>query len=363
MIHQMSRPAFAYINTDHLCHNYRRLQQVVRGQAEIMAVVKANAYGHGLEIIAPTLFQQGCHSFAVTDACEGSQLRGFLDPEKLATITLLAGIFDRDDAMLAVAHHLTPAITEPGQVELLQAAGFHGAVWIKVDTGMGRLDTIDPAALIRQCAKIGIHICGIMSHLACAGTADQPLNQQQVEVFTRCRQKLDPALPASLLNSAGMVNMPDQVLNVVRPGIALYGSEPVADQSLGLKPVMTLSGAVMQIRDISAGTPISYDATFRAGEAMRVAVVSMGYADGLPRDLSNRGHAFFNGSQLPILGRICMDYTMLDVTDIPIKPGDCVEFWGDHILANDVAESIDSISYSLFTAVGERVQRMADPGD
>jgi len=362
MIHQMSRPAFAYINLDHLCHNYHRLQQMVSGKAEIMAVVKSNAYGHGLEIIAPSLFQQGCRNFAVTDTGEGSQLRGFFDPEELAVITLLAGVFDREDAMLAVAHHLTPAITESGQVELLQAAGFHDAVWIKVDTGMGRLDAANPAALIQQCTKAGIRICGIMSHLACAGTADQPLNQQQIAAFDRCREGLDPAIPASLLNSAGMVNMPDQALNVVRPGIALYGSEPVADQALGLKPVMTLSGAVMQIREISAGTPISYDATFRARAAMRVAVVSLGYADGLPRDLSNRGHAFFNGYKLPIIGRICMDYTMLDVTDIPIKPGDCVEFWGNHILANDVAESIDSISYSLFTGVGARVQRMVEPG-
>lgn len=117
----------------------------------------------------------------------------------------------------------------------------------------------------------------------------------------------------------------------------------------------------MQIRDISAGTPVSYDATFRANRAMRIAVICMGYADGLPRSLSNRGQAFFNGHSLPILGRVCMDYTMLDVTNTPIKPGDCVEFWGNHILANDVAESIDSISYSLFTGVGARVQRMVTP--
>ena len=116
----------------------------------------------------------------------------------------------------------------------------------------------------------------------------------------------------------------------------------------------------MQIRNIPAGEQVSYGATFRASKAMRIAVVSIGYADGLPRGLSNRGHAFFAGQKLPIVGRVCMDYTMLDVTDVEIHPGDAVEFWGEHILANDVARSLDTISYTLFTGIGARVQRLAE---
>jgi len=157
-----------------------------------------------------------------------------------------------------------------------------------------------------------------------------------------------------------MVNMPEHSMDIVRPGIALYGAEPIPAQPLGLKPVMQVSGAVMQIRAISAGAQVSYGASFKADKAMRIAVVSMGYADGLPRALGNHGHAFFAGQKLAIIGRVCMDYTMVDITNVNIQPGAEVEFWGENILANDVAASTDTISYTLFTGVGARVQRVAE---
>jgi len=358
MIHQMNRPAIARIYPEHLRHNYRLLKQHA-GNANIMAIVKANAYGHGIELVAPVLFDEGCRLFGVTDATEGRQLRLLLKTGK-AEITLLSGIFDRQDARMAIDKHLTPAITEPVQVELLHMENFRGSVWLKVDTGMNRLGTSDVKALTRQCQKADIKVRGIMSHLACADMPEHPLNKQQANAFTILRGEVTPNLPASLLNSAGMVSMPEYCLDVVRPGIALYGSEPVADQPLGLKPVMQLTGGVMQIRDIPAGAQVSYGATYTADSSMRIAVVSTGYADGLPRGLSNRGYAFFAGQKLDIVGRVCMDYTMIDVTDVEIKPGDTVEFWGTHIQANDVARSIDTISYTLFTGIGARVQRIAE---
>jgi len=359
MIHSMPRPAIAHINLDNLVHNYTRLKQCA-GQANIMAVVKANAYGHGLGLVALALFDAGCRNFGVTDATEGGILRQLLANKGDAEIALLSGVFDAEDAKLAVDGQLTPTITEPGQLELLYQAGFDGAVWIKVDTGMNRLGSNEAVSLLSRCNKHGIGVRGIMSHLACADAPKHPLNQQQADHFLQLQNKLSPNLPASLLNSAGMVAMPQYCLDVVRPGIALYGSEPIADQPLGLKPVMTITGAVMQIREIPAGAQVSYGATFRADKAMRIAVVSIGYADGLPRALSNCGHAFFAGRKLAIVGRICMDYTMLDVTDVAIQPGDAVEFWGENILANDVAASIHTISYTLFTGIGARVQRMAE---
>ncbi|MFQ5345629.1 MAG: alanine racemase [Mariprofundus sp.] len=354
----MSRPAIAHIYPEHLRYNYSLLKQRA-GEAEIMAIVKANAYGHGMELIAPVLFDEGCRNFGVTDATEGHQLRLLLKTGE-AEITLLSGIFDHCDATLASQNRLTPAITEATQIEQLQGAGFQGSVWLKIDTGMNRLGADDIHSMIRQCRKKNITIRGIMSHLACADMPEHPLNRQQANAFAAMTQEIAPDIPASLLNSAGMVCMPECSMDIVRPGIALYGSEPLADQPLGLKPVMQLTGAVMQIRKIPAGTTISYGATFRAGKAMRIAVVSMGYADGLPRALGNRGHAFFAGQKLAIVGRVCMDYTMLDVTGIEIKQGDAVEFWGEHISANDVARCIDTISYTLFTGVGARVQRIAE---
>ncbi|MDQ6981987.1 MAG: alanine racemase [Mariprofundus sp.] len=354
----MSRPAIAHIYPEHLRHNYRLLQQHA-GAADIMAIVKANAYGHGIELVAPILFDEGCRNFGVTDATEGCQLRQRL-PNSDTEITLLSGIFDQQDARQAADNQLTPAITESTQLEQLHMEGFQGSVWIKVDTGMNRLGASDVKSLIKQCQQTGIHVCGLMSHLACADTPEHPLNRQQANAFTTLRRKVTPNLPASLLNSAGMVSMPEHRLDIVRPGIALYGSEPVADQPFGLKPVMQLTGGVMQVREIQAGDQVSYGATYSADNTMRIAVISMGYADGLPRGLGNRGYAFFAGQQLDIVGRVCMDYTMLDVTDVEIRQGDSVEFWGDNLLANDVARSLGTISYALFTGVGVRVQRIAE---
>jgi len=362
MIQHMSRPAIIRIKLDHLRHNYQLLSRQA-GSARIMAIVKANAYGHGLNLIAPRLIEAGCRSFGVSDANEGARLRDILDNEDKncdSEITLLSGIFDLEDAALASNALLVPAITEPEQMDLLQRVGFCAPVWIKVNTGMNRLGAQKPEALIDQGMKAGINIRGIMSHLACADTPKHPLNQQQAEQFMRLQKNLPLQLPASLLNSAGMVARPEYSMDIVRPGIALYGSEPISGQPLGLKPVMQLSGAVMQIRELSAGEQISYGATFRTNKTMRIAVVSLGYADGLPRALSNHGHGFFAGQKINIVGRVCMDYTMLDVTEVDIHPGDAVEFWGDNILADDVARSLNTISYTLFTGIGARVQRIPE---
>ncbi|MDX8406696.1 MAG: alanine racemase [Mariprofundus sp.] len=356
----MSRPAIAWINLDHLRHNYRLLAQLA-APARVMAVVKANAYGHGLNLVAPALFEAGCRGFAVSEAKEGALLRDILaniDHTISAEITLLSGIFDVEGAALASAHRLTPVVIDSNQLILLQQSGFNGSVWIKVDTGMNRLGASDADALLQQCLQADIRVRGMMSHLACADIPEHPLNRQQTERFKRLRSAVAPDLPASLLNSAGMVSMPDQRLEVVRPGIALYGSEPVTGHPLGLKPVMCLTARVLQIRQIEAGDTISYGAGFTASRRMRIAVVSAGYADGIPRALSNCGHAIYLGAALPITGRVCMDYTMLDVTGSDIKCGDNVEFWGHQLTANTVAAMIDTISYTLFTGVGERVQRV-----
>ncbi|MDQ6993635.1 MAG: alanine racemase, partial [Mariprofundus sp.] len=209
----------------------------------------------------------------------------------------------------------------------------------------------------------GINLRGLMSHLACGDIPSHPLNRQQAETFTQICQALDPTLPRSLLNSAGMVSMPDLMMDVVRPGLALYGIEPIPERPIGLKPVMSMTAKVIQIRQLQAGDAISYGASFVAKETMRIAVVSAGYADGIPRQLSNRACAIYNKERLPITGRVCMDYTMLDVTHSAIQEGDWVAFWGEQLKANEVASVIDSISYTLFTGLGTRVQRLTTGSD
>jgi alanine racemase len=355
----MSRPAIAYINLDHLRYNYRLLKQHV-DRAKVMAIVKANAYGHGLNLVAPTLYEEGCRNFGISDAKEGEYLRDLLnneDGQNNAEIALLSGIFDIEDALLACSKHLTPVITEQTQVTLLHKAGFQGSIWIKVNSGMNRLGAADPKSLYNECLQLGLKVRGIMSHLACADTPEHPQNQLQARAFSQICKDIKARTRKSLLNSGGIITLPEYALDVVRPGIALYGSEPVLNRPMGLKPVMSLSGKIMQIRDISAGETVSYGASFTAAKAMRIAVISLGYADGVPRALSDCGFVSCNGQKLPITGRVCMDYTMVDATNTEINNGDTVEFWGNSLLADDVATKLDTISYTLFTGVGERVKR------
>jgi len=354
------RPAIAYIHQDHLLHNYQLLRQRA-GSAELMAVVKANAYGHGLEHIAPILSEHGCQYFAVTDAAEGVQLRALVQQ---ADITLLSGLFEPSDAQLCQQYHLTPVITQKTHLQWLQDAQFQGQVWIKVDTGMQRLGAQEPDALYQQALQHNIQVAGIMSHLACADTPEHPLNQAQADAFQQLHQSFSPAIKASLLNSAGMVAFPQQSHDMVRPGIALYGSEPIAHEPIGLKPVMQLTAKVMQIRQVQKGTTLSYGATHTAAHDMKVALICLGYADGLPRSLSNCGMAEFQGQALPIVGRVCMDYCLLDCSKAALQVGDTVIFWGsEHIAAHTVAQQTDTIPYTLMTGIGARVQRVTIKGE
>lgn len=323
-----------------------------------MAVVKANAYGHEQYLVAPTLFEEGCRNFGVTDATEGSELRAIIGELESTAITLLSGLFDEDDAELCVDHRLTPVITEPYQIKLLTKAEFSGDIWLKFDSGMNRLGAADPVELFALAESSDLHICGFMSHLACADEAEHPMNLAQANSFLEICNHLAPETPKSLLNSAGLISLPDHTFEVVRPGIALYGAEPVADQAMGLKPAMTLTGEVMQRRDIQPGDAVSYGASFTAEQPMSIAVIGMGYADGIPRPLSNRGTVFIRGQKYPVIGRVCMDYTMVDISNSEVQAGDQVEFWGEHISANEVAAQIDTISYTLFTGIGERVRRV-----
>jgi len=198
------RPAYAYINTEHLQYNYRLLAERA-GSASVMAVIKADAYGHGLEIVAPALYHSGCRSFAVTDAEEGARLRAMLPSD--AAITLLSGLFDKEDASLAAEYALDPVVTEERQLQWLQQYNFSGRVWLKVDTGMQRLGARHPVRLHSQCMASGIAVAGMMSHLACADTPEHPLNHSQADEFRQLRQQLGN-LPGSLLNSAGLVALP-----------------------------------------------------------------------------------------------------------------------------------------------------------
>jgi len=351
------RGVVAEIDSDALRHNFRLLSQHA-GNATVMAVVKANAYGHGLAQIVPTLANEGCQCFAVTDAGEGRVLRGVLQSLHVdAVIVLLAGIADQDDARLAVQHQLSPVLIAASQISLLNKQHFSGKVWLKIDTGMARTGADDPHALRQYAKQCGMHIVGVLSHLACADTPEHPLNGQQIKRFAHWRGRF-PALQASLLNSAGILTMPKQVFDVVRPGIGLYGIEPCQGMRFGFRPVMHLFARVVQTRQINAGESIGYGASFIARQTMTIGIVGAGYGDGIPRALSNRGVLYNSaGEACPIVGRVCMDYCMVDLAGSGVRQGDALSFWNATHLVSTVASDLATIAYELLTGVGSRVHR------
>jgi len=350
----MTRPVVAYIDQQALCHNYQLLQKKVY-PAIVIAVVKANAYGHGLTLVSTVLYELGCRHFAVTDTAEAMLLRKHLG--NAVCILVLSGIFDQQEALCCADYQLTPFVTEQKHLLWLKESQFTSGLWIKINSGMHRLGGQDVMQLIRDCHAYQLNIIGICSHLACADIVHHPLNQAQIVCMQQWQHVTQ--LPVSLLNSAGILSMSACSFDFVRPGIALYGANPLLDdRETILKPVMHLCARVMQIRDVLAGAFISYAATYKAKKDMRVALVPLGYADGLPRALSNCGHAYFEGLDLAIVGRVCMDYCLLDVSNITINLGDEVCFWGDTPLANDVASVAGTISYTLFTGVSPRVPRV-----
>lgn len=353
------RGVLAEISPSAIRHNYHLLNERAY-PAQTMAVIKADAYGHGLACVVPALLAEGCCQFAVTDAAEGVKLRLLLQQQQAeAEITLLAGIADSEDAGQCQSHGLSPVLLHQKQVDLLVQHDFSGRVWIKIDTGMSRTGAQDPLALYQYCKHQQIPVAGILSHLSCADTPSHPLNAKQVDAFAHWRKKL-PDVSASLLNSAGLISMPQQALDVARPGIALYGVEACAGFNLGLQAVMRLSAPIIQINIVKAGDRVGYGGSFSAKQEMRVAVVAAGYADGIPRVLSNCGHVRFQQQRLPVLGRVCMDYCMVDASASTAAEGDRVAFWDNQLTASSVAQTAQTISYELFTRVGPRVPRQCN---
>ncbi len=345
----------AEIDLRALRHNYRKLCQRVPGAA-CLAVVKADAYGHGLDHVARALFEEGCRQFAVGDAHEGARLRLLLDMRDVE-ILLLGGVVNLAEAVLCRRQSLTPVLSARWQVPLLWQAGYDRNVWLKIDTGMARTGAEDPPGLRHACLQSGMRVVGILSHLACADTPEHPMNQRQIERVRQWSARM-PGLRVSLLNTAGLAYFSGHAWDMVRPGIGLYGAEAFS-RAMGLRPVMRLSAPVMQIRSLRMGEAVGYGASFVAPRAMRIAVVRAGYADGVPRALSHGGRVWFAKRRLPIVGRVCMDYCMVDLENAPARVGDRVVFWGAEHDVAEVAEQAGSIAYELLTRVGPRVPRIS----
>jgi alanine racemase len=340
-----------------------------------MAVVKADAYGHGAPRVSRALVEAGCRRFAVATVDEGAELRdaGICEP-----ILILGGVFDAGESEAAVGLDLTPAVFHPGQVASLVAATRDLAqplkVHVEVDTGMRRIGIPreDALALLEAIVREpALHLGGTYSHLARADEPDLAPSLEQLralgELLAQMRERgLDPGL-IHVSNSAGLLAgeplieaLPGQA--AARPGLMLYGVRPAPHFEVELQPAMTLATKVVQLRCAKAGDPVGYGAEFRAPRDTRIATLPIGYADGVPISTSGRGCVLIGGRRMPIAGRVSMDFITVDVGDAPIEIGaDAILFGGaqgDAVLTvEEAAAAAQTIPNELLVRVGKRVHR------
>jgi len=358
--------AIAEINLAALRANYRLLSQKTAPN-QCGAVVKADAYGLGCNIVAPALWEEGCTRFFVATIAEGVALRKYLPN---AHIGVFYGVTTQEDAALAIAHKLQPSLNSLGQVELWgRVAAERGHALpasLHVDTGMTRLGLCVEEAmqLAEQPERLaGIEIQWLMSHLSCAGVPEHPLNLKQLRRFDALR-KLFAHWPSSFANSSGIFMGQGYHGDLARPGAALYGINPTPYAPNPMQTVVTVKAPVLQIRRLTEAESVGYGATYEAPKGALLATVGCGYADAVIRHMSHHARAWVAGHYVPVIGIVSMDLTVVDISDLPegaVQAGDWVEFIGPHLPVDDVAAEAGTIGYELFTSMGARVKRMAIP--
>lgn len=343
------RPARALIDLQALRHNYRLAREVAGAKA--LAVVKADAYGHGAVRCAQAL-EGEADGFAVACIEEALQLRA---AGIRAPILLLEGFFEADELALIEQHELWCVVHALWQVEAIERSAVRKplTVWLKLDSGMHRVG-LHPAdyqpAYRRLLASGRVAKIVLMSHFARADELDCPRSEEQLAVFEQARQGL--AAEISLRNSPAVLGWPGIPSDWVRPGIMLYGATPFEqEQALAarLQPVMTLESKIISVRELPAGEPVGYGARFVTERPTRVGVVAMGYADGYPRHAPSGTPVAIDGQLSRLIGRVSMDMLCVDLSDLPQSGlGSRVELWGKQVLASDVAACAGTIPYQIF---------------
>lgn len=367
------RRTWAEIDLDALAHNYRRARELTGPGVRYLGVVKADAYGHGAIQVAAQLEELGADYLAVSSLDEARELRhGGIDAP-----ILILGHTPPEMVPELIRYHITQAVSARAKAEEYNAAasacGGRLKVHIKVDTGMSRLGFLvrdehfdgGVEAIAASCALPGLEAEGIFTHFAVSDEDDtdsEAYTREQFALFLRVvnalaeRGRTFPIRHCA--NSGALARYPEMYLDMVRPGIALYGVGADAKR-LGLRPVMTLKSSVSTIKIFDPGTDISYGRTYRAADKARIGVLPIGYADGLFRGLSNRLAVVTDQGFAPIRGRICMDMTMVDLTGLPdVKVGSEVEIFGRRQSVDHLAQLLDTISYELLCAVSKRVPRV-----
>lgn len=357
--------AFAEIDLNALALNLKVVKQKAKN-SDILAVVKANAYGHGAVHISRQLIQHGISKLGVAFTSEAIALResGIDSP--------IVVFFDRDNVHECFQYNLTPVVYDFNTAKRISAEACKRnrtiAIHIKVDTGMGRVGLNIHRALkeISNIASLqNITLEGLMSHFSEADLGDKDFANLQMSNFNSLaralKQKNIYFTYCHIANSAAVLSMPDAHLSMVRPGIMLYGY--AYPGVTGLQHVLSLKSKVLHLKKVPPGTPISYGRTFITKRKSTIATIPIGYADGYSRKLSNNGEVLINGRRAPVAGRVCMDTTMVDVTDIPnVSYKSDVVLIGkqgnERITAEDIANRTGTIPYEVLTSIGQRVKRI-----
>jgi len=365
------RPTVAYIDLGNLSHNFHEIKKIAKN-SEVLCVVKANAYGHGMVEVAKALSRAGARWFGVATAGEAEVL---IKSGIRGKILVLNGIFPGEEKFI-IEHNLRGVVFDKEGVERMNEAGKRmgkrALIHIKIDTGMGRLGFL-PEDFKEIMEKIRnykfVKVEGIMSHFAHADLKDMEFIKHQLELFRRCIRRAGFNGLKHIANSAGTVLLPSARLDMVRCGIAIYGIYPSEDckSKISLKPVLSLKTRIHSIKDLPKGYGIGYGHTYVLKRKSRVAVIPAGYGDGILRANSNRGYVLVKGRLCPIIGTVCMDLTAIDVTDVPdVRVGDEVVIIGEEsgkvLSANDLANSSSTIPYEVLCLLTKRVRRIYTGG-
>jgi len=381
------RPTLAVIDAAALRANIMRVRAALAPEVALLAVVKADGYGHGARVVAPIFDAAGADWFGVATVEEGVELREVGVRKPILVLTGASG----GDVKALREHQLSAAVLHREMARDLAAAwlaaGSNGRqlpVHIKIDTGMGRIGVLpgELPALLAEIQRCGcFEVAGVFSHFANADRVDHEYSDYQLKIFCQALNTVEQTGErprwVHLANSAATLTRPDTHFSLVRPGIALYGVAPGHLPGLpALRPAMRLVTNIIQLKDVPSEFPVSYGQTFVTRRPSRLAVVPIGYADGYSRALSNRAAVLVHGQRAPVVGAVCMDLTIVDVTDIGgVQVGDEVVLWGSQgdatITVAEVAQwhasgtqgsvTHGSVTYEVLTRLGKRVPRVLQP--
>lgn len=373
MYKEALRPAWAEIDLGNLDYNIKQIIQKAGGR-EIIGVVKADGYGHGAAAVSAVLLENGVKSLAIATLQEAITLRenGFTCPIVMLGITpeMYAGtLLKYDITPVTSTYENAAAISEAAKAEGRTIEAF-----VAVDTGMGRIGFLPDDECVEEFIKISrlsnLRVKGLFSHFATADEKDKSYAQRQLSHFNSFYEKLRQAgvdIPVrTIANSAAIMEIPEAHFEAVRPGIILYGCYPSqeVDRSLfSIRPVMSVKANIIHLKRVPSGFSVSYGKKFTTGRESLIATLALGYADGYPRYLSGKGRVIVNGVFAPVVGNICMDQCMVDVTDVPdVKLGDEVVLMGSQgdltILADEIGDKTGTINYEIVCAFGQRLPKV-----